>query len=167
MTNKFKRLTKILDYYARQMRIHGKTPYLTTVIRNTQNSLIDEGNVMKYMWWENQLQKIEKATKSNTAFWKQVKLARGETRPKIPELIIENEDGSESTAKTNRQKIHEFTKIWSQIYILTEEENRKYCRTTQNNVEARLARVNLEPGRIINKNSIDIILFKHGGPLHN
>ena len=35
------------------------------MIRNTQNALIDEGNVMKYMWWENQLLKIEKASKSN------------------------------------------------------------------------------------------------------
>ena len=48
-TMKFKRLTKILEYYARQMRIHGKKPYLTTVIRNTQNLLIDEGNAMKYI----------------------------------------------------------------------------------------------------------------------
>ena len=49
-----------------------------------------------------------------------------------------------------KKQIHEFTKIWSQIYILTEEENRKYCRITQNNVEARLATINLEPERIIN-----------------
>ena len=149
-TNKFKRLTKILDYYARQIRLHGKTPYLTTVIRNTQNSLIDEGNAMKYIWWENQLLKIEKASKSNTIFWKQVKLAKGETRPKIPDLTIENEDGSEDIAKTNQQKIHEFTKIWSQIYILTEHENNRYCRETQNNVETRLAATDLNPERVIN-----------------
>ena len=149
-TNKFKRLTKILDYYSRQLRIKGKNPYLTTVIRNTQNSLIDEGNVMKYMWWENQLQKIEKASKSNTIFWKQVKLSKGESKPKIPDLIIENEDGTEGLAKTNQQKIKEFTKIWSQIYILTEEENNRYCRETENNVETRLANTNLEPNNIIN-----------------
>ena len=154
-TNKFKRLTKILDYYARQLRIHGKTPYLTTVIRNTQNALIDEGNVMKYMWWENQLLKIEKASKSNTIFWKQVKLSKGEARPKIPDLIIRNEDGTEGVAKTNQQKINEFTKIWSQIYILTEQENNRYCRETENNVETRLENVNLEPERIINLQNQD------------
>ena len=44
-TIKYKRLTKILDYYSNKLLTTGRTPYLDRKLNETRNALVDEGNV--------------------------------------------------------------------------------------------------------------------------
>ena len=155
-TIKFKRLTKILDYYAVKLRTNGRTPFLNSVISRTQALLIDEGNAMKYLWWAEQLDKIEKATKDNKKFWRQVKFAKGEIRPRTPALEFTDEQGNEISAETTPEKLTAFTNIWSQIWTIDLRGNNNFCRNTEEEVEQDLeeSREQLEEKNTIELNSI-------------
>ena len=63
---KFKRLTKFLDMYCIQLLTKGRTPFLNRKINETKNLLVLEGNAMKYIWFEEQLCKVEAAAKDNS-----------------------------------------------------------------------------------------------------
>ena len=152
---KFKRLTKILDYYAEKLRTNGKTPYLNNVIARTQNLLIEEGNAMKYIWWAEQLDKIEKATKDNKKFWRQVKLAKGDFRSRTPTLEYTDEEGNEVIAETTEDKVNLFTNIWSQIWTI-DPRNNNFCVATEEEVNENLEEVReqIQVKPIIDLNSI-------------
>ena len=70
---------------------------------------------MKYIWWAEQLDKIEKATKDNKKFWRQVKLAKGDFKARTPTLEYTDEEGNVTIAETAQDKVKLFTNIWSQI----------------------------------------------------
>ena len=46
----------------------GKDEHLARTIRVTQLQLIEEGNHAKYLWWEEQISKVEKSAKNNSRF---------------------------------------------------------------------------------------------------
>ena len=152
---KFKRLTKILNYYAEKLRTVGKTPYLNQVIARTQDLLIEEGNAMKYIWWAEQLDKIEKATKDNKKFWRQVKLAKGDFKARTPTLEYTDEEGNVTIAETAQDKVKLFTNIWSQIWTI-DPRNINFCQTTEDEVNQEIEESNeqLETKQTIDLNSI-------------
>ena len=39
--------------------------------------LIDEGNICKAQWWEEQIQKIEDEARNNKRFWNRIKILSG------------------------------------------------------------------------------------------
>ena len=53
VTEKFRRLSKILERYSERLQITGKTEHLERAIRDTQQMLIQEGKQCKTEWWEN------------------------------------------------------------------------------------------------------------------
>ena len=164
---KFKRLTKILDYYAEKLRTTGRTPYLNTVISRTQALLIDEGNAMKYLWWAEQIDKIEKATKDNKKFWKHIKFAKGDIRPRTPTLESTDEQGNTTSADSTQDKLTLFTNIWSQIWTIDPRVNNNFCRVTEEEVNQDLedSREQLEEKTII---QLDSIRCENGElPFHN
>ena len=83
-TVKFKRLTKILDYYSTKLLTTGRTPYLDRKLNETRNALVDEGNTMKFIWWEEQLCKVEAAANNNFKFWRQINKIQGKPSNQIP-----------------------------------------------------------------------------------
>ena len=138
-TAKFRRLSKILDRYNTQLQTTGLTPHLDIVIKETQNRLIQEGNICKLNWWENQITKIEQAANNNITFWKQIKINKGGSKQhNLPHLVIQ-ENGRTKTAKTDKEKTEFFTKFWSNISQITEEENNNFCRDTEQRVNTHLS----------------------------
>ena len=134
---KFKRLTKILDYYSLKLLTNGMTPYLERKINETRNALVDEGNTMKYLWWEEQLCKVEAAAKDNSKFWRQVNRIQGKPSNQMPSLksII---DDREYIAESQEEKIKLLTNIWSSIYHISQMENQQFCQITEKNVKEHL-----------------------------
>ena len=134
VTAKFKRLTKVLDRYAHRLLTHGKTEHLDRVIRDTQLLLQQEGNLCKMDWWETQLLKIEQAAKCNKTFWRHVKAVSGGKNRTTCNLIVQ-ENGRNKIAKTDEEKAEVFTKIWSQVYRISPEDNQQFCKDTEQMVE--------------------------------
>ena len=155
ITSKYKRLTKKMEKYSEKLRTTGKTEYIERVIRNTQLMLIQEGNQCKREWWENQLTKIEQASKNNAVFWKQVKLVSGGKRAGTPNLVT-RENGRNTIAKTDLEKTHTFTNTWSKVTQITPEENQQFCMETENMVEESINQnINrITPKRVINLQEI-------------
>ena len=85
-TVKFKRLTKILDYYSSKLLTTGRTPYVDRKLNEIRNALVDEGNTMKYLWWEEQLCKVEAAASDNSKFWRQINRIQGKPSNQMPLL---------------------------------------------------------------------------------
>ena len=137
---KFKRLTKILDYYSERLLSNGMTPYLEHKINVTKNALVEEGNAMKYLWWEEQLCKVEAAAKDNNKFWRQVNKIQGKPTNQIPILksLINN---NEIIAETQDEKIKLLTNIWSNIYQITPLENQNFCPINENKVKTHLDKI--------------------------
>ena len=79
-TSKFKRLSKILDRYYQTLTTTGNSDHLDTSIRNVKLMLIQEGNICKEIWWQNQIEKVEMAAKCNTKFWRHIHHLSGEKR---------------------------------------------------------------------------------------
>ena len=52
--------------YCIQLLTKGRTPFLNRKINETKNLLVLEGNAMKYIWFEEQLCKVEAAAKDNS-----------------------------------------------------------------------------------------------------
>ena len=82
---------------------HYKTEYLSRVIRNTQLLLIEEGNHVKYLWWEEQITKCEEAARSYVRFWKRINVLSGKKKARTPNLKY-MEQGIEKTAETDQDK---------------------------------------------------------------
>ena len=117
--------------------------------------LIQEGKQCKTEWWENQLTKIEMASKNNAMFWKQVKAVSGGKRAGTSNLITQ-ENGRNKIAKTDLEKTQAFKKTWSEVTQITQEENRHFCRETEQRVEETLNRNRnkITPKRVINLQEI-------------
>ena len=139
-TSKFKRLSKVLNKYSEQLRNNGRiTEHLQRNIQNIKLALIQEGNQCKYEWWENQIEKIEKAAKYNSKFWRKIKQFTGGKRQETPNLI--NRVGNINIiAKTDEEKTNMFTGIWENICQITPEENQNFCANTEQRVENTLNR---------------------------
>ena len=137
---KFKRLTKILDFYSMRLLSNGMTPYLERKINDIKNALVDEGNAMKYLWWEEQICKVEAAAKDNSKFWRQINKIQGKPSNQIPILksIIDNR---EVKAETQDDKIKLLTNIWSNVYQISHLENQQFCQTNENKVTAHLHKI--------------------------
>ena len=129
-TAKFKRLMKILNKYYIAMTTRGKTEHLEKNIRDTQLLLIQEGNIMKFQWWERQIEKIELAAKCNKKFWRKIKIQSGKKRTNNTVLKYK-ENNTEHVAKTDREKETLFTKIMKDTCKISEEENRQFCQQTE------------------------------------
>ena len=125
-TVKFKRLTKILDYYSTKLLTSGRTPYLERKLNETRNALVNEGNAMKYLWFEEQLCKVEAAAKDNSKFWRQINKIQGKPSNQIP-LLKANINGNEIEANTQDEKLDLLTNIWSSVYQISPEENLNFC----------------------------------------
>ena len=136
-TTKFKRLTKILDNYHRALMTHGKTEYLSRVIRNTQLLLIEEGNHVKYLWWEEQITKCEEAARSNVRFWKRINVLSGKKKPRTPNLKY-MEQGIEKTAETDQDKNKVFTDTCEKVYDISPEENQNFDQANEHRVNQTL-----------------------------
>ena len=137
---KFKRLTKILDIYSLKLLSNGMTPYLERKINETRNSLVEEGNSMKYLWWEEQLCKVEEAAKDNSKFWRQVNKIQGKPSNQIPTLKSRIDD-REVVAETQEEKIKLLTNIWSNIYHISHLENQQFCQINENKVKEHLNKI--------------------------
>ena len=87
--------------------------------------LVQEGNLCKEIWWQEQLQKVELAAKSNQKFWRRVKLLSGKKRLPTPPLKYK-ENNIEKHAKTDREKTELFTKILKNNCTISREENQNY-----------------------------------------
>ena len=98
---------------------------------------MDEGNTIKYLWWEEQLCKVEAAAKDNSKFWRQVNRIQGKPSNQMPSLksIIGDR---EYMAETQEEKIKLLTNIWSNIYHISHLENQQFCQITENNVKEHL-----------------------------
>lgn len=132
-TTKFKRLTKILDNYHRALMIHGKTDHLSRVIRNTQLMLIEEGNHVKYLWWEEQITKCEEAARSNNRFWKRINMLSGKKKPRTPNLKY-YEQGVEKIADNDQDKNNVFTNTWKDVYYISPEDNQNFDQANEQRV---------------------------------
>ena len=152
---KFKRLTKILDYYSLKLLSNGMTPYLERKINDTRNALVDEGNAMKYLWWEEQLCKVEAAAKDNSRFWRQVNRIQGKPSNQMPILksII---DDQEVTAESQAEKLKLLTNIWSNVYQISHLENQQFCERNEKKVKAHLNKITdkITPKWIIDFNEL-------------
>ena len=115
---KFKRLTKILDIYYAQLLTKGRTPFLNKKINDTKNLLITEGNAMKYLWFEEQLCKVEASAKNNSKFWRQISKIQGIPSNQIP-LLKANINGDEIEATTQDEKLTLLTNIWSSVFQIS------------------------------------------------
>ena len=136
-TIKYKRLTKILDYYSNKLLTTGRTPYLDRKLNDTRNALVDEGNAMKFLWWEEQLCKVEAAASNNRKFWRQVNKIQGKPTNQIP-LLKSHINGQEIVAETQDEKIKLLTNIWSNIYQITPQENMQFCHLNEAKVHRHL-----------------------------
>ena len=108
LNHPLKRLTKVLDIYYRTLVNQGKTEHIDRAIRNTQQMLIQEGNLCKEQWWQKQLQKVELADKSNQKFWRRIRILSGKKKLPTPPLNYK-ENNIEKHAKTDRDKTELFT----------------------------------------------------------
>ena len=155
-TVKFKRLTKILDYYSTKLLTTGRTPYIDRKLNETRNALVDEGNTMKYLWWEEQLCKVEAAANDNCKFWRQVNKIQGKPTNQIPILksII---NGNEIEAETQEEKIKMLTNIWSNIYQISPQENMQFCSRNEAKVKMHLNKIydKITPKWQINLNELE------------
>ena len=155
-TVKFKRLTKILDYYSTKLLTSGRTPYLERKLNETRNALVDEGNAMKFMWFEEQLCKVEAAANDNSKFWRQINKIQGKPSSQIPILksII---NGQEIEAETQEEKIKLLTNIWSNVYQITPQENMQFCHRNETKVKRHLNRISdkITPKWQINMNELE------------
>ena len=163
-TVKYKRLTKILDYYSNKLLTSGRTPYLEKKLNETRNALVDEGNAMKFLWWEEQLCKVEAAASSNKKFWRQINKIQGKPTNQIP-LLKSIINGQEIEAGTQEEKIKLLTNIWSNVYQITPQENAKFCKINEAKVKSHLNKISdkitpkwqVKLERLQN-NNIDLIL---------
>ena len=137
---KFKRLTKILDTYCIQLLTNGKTPFLDRKINETKNLLVTEGNAMKYIWFEEQLCKVEAAAKDNSKFWRHINRIQGKPSNQIP-LLKSIIDGSEIEANSTEEKINLLTNIWSSIYQISFHENQNFCLNNERKVSSHLSNI--------------------------
>ena len=152
---KFKRLTKILDKYSQALLRGGLTEHLSKQIREIQLMLIQEGNECKWLWWEEQIMKIEEAAKDNKRFWKQIDRLSGKKRQQTPFLKYK-ENGIEKIAKTDEEKTEISTRMWKEIYKITPEENKQFDEETERRVNQTIESNadKLLPKRTINLNEI-------------
>ena len=124
-TLRFKRLTKILDKYSKQLLNGGKTEHLDRTIRLTQQLLISEGNLCKAQWWQDQILKVEEASRNNNRFWKRINLLSGKLGKKTSHLKY-TKNGVETTTKSDNEKNQVFSNTWKNVYKLTDVENRQF-----------------------------------------
>ena len=117
--------------------------------------LIQEGNVCKQQWWQQQIEKVELAAKSNTKFWRRIKLLSGKKSCSTPPLKYK-ENNIDKTAKTDEEKTTLFTKNLSKTCTISNEENQQFCQETERRVKETLERNNnkITPIRIINLQQI-------------
>ena len=139
-TIKYKRLTKILDYYSNKLLSTGRTPYLDKKLNETRNALVDEGNAMKFLWWEEQLCKVEAAASSNRKFWRQINKIQGKPTNQIP-LLKSIINGQEIEAETQDEKIKLLTNIWSNVFQITPQENMQFCNRNETKVNRHLNKI--------------------------
>ena len=149
---KFKRLTKILDIYCAQLISKGRTPFLARKIHETKNLQVAEGNALKYIWFEEQLCKVEAAAKDNSKFWRQIDRIQGKPTSQIP-LLKANINGNEMEAKTQTEKVNLLTNIWSSIYEISPQENLSFCPNNDHKISSHLLKIS---HRIIPKCTIDL-----------
>ena len=154
---KFKRLTKILDIYCVQLLTKGRTPFLARKIDETKNHLVTEGNALKYIWFEEQLCKVEAAAKDNKKFWRQINRIQGKPSNQIP-LLKANIDGIQTEANTPEEKISLLTNIWSSVYQITPQENLNYCQRNDLKVATHLIKI---ADKITPKCKIDLNLLEN------
>ena len=155
-TVKFKRLTKILDYYSTKLLTTGRTPYIDKKLNETRNALVDEGNTMKYLWWEEQLCKVEAAANDNCKFWRQVNKIQDKPTNQIP-ILKSTINGDEIEAETQEEKIKLLTNIWSSIYQISPQENMRFCNRNEARVKMHLNKIydKITPKWQINLNELE------------
>ena len=88
------------------------TPFLSKKINEIKNLLVIEGNSMKYIWFEEQLCKVEAAVKDNSKFWREIKKIQGIPSNQIP-ILKAKIDGVDCEANTQDEKLNLLTNIWS------------------------------------------------------
>ena len=137
VTSKFKRLTKVLDRYHQALLTNGMTPHIQRAIRNTQDLLIQEGNNMKFMWWQKQIEKVELAARCNNKFWRTIKYLSGGSKYTIPTLK-QHINGTEQKATTDEEKEEVFTRILADTSQINPEENRQFCPINERRVKQTL-----------------------------
>ena len=81
---------------------------------------------MKYIWFEEQLCKVEAAAKDNSNFWRQINKLQGKPSNQIP-LLRTRLNGTDIQASTKEEKLSLLTNIWSSIYEISPQENLNFC----------------------------------------
>lgn len=84
--------------------------------------------------WNTLLQNMEADYRNPTHFWRQVKKLLGNTQQHTPYVI--NEQGQKLF--TDHEMEQEFRRFWSEIYKISDEDNRNFCHETQTLVEQTL-----------------------------
>ena len=130
---KFRRLTEILDYYSKMLLTTGMTPYVERKLNETRNALVDEGNAMKFLWWEEQLCKVEAAAKDNRKFWRTIKRIQGKPTNHIS-ILKASVNNNEIIAEEQSDKIKLLTNIWSNVYKISPLENQHFCHLNEKKV---------------------------------
>ena len=117
--------------------------------------LIQEGNVCKEIWWQNQIEKVEKAAKCNTKFWRNIHHLSGKKKASTPPLKYK-ENNIEKTAREDHEKGKVFTQLLKHTCKISEEENQNFCQETERMVKLDLNRNlnKITPKWIINLQSI-------------
>ena len=107
---------------------------------------------MKYLWFEEQLCKVEAAVKDNSKFWRQINKIQGKPSSQIP-LLRANIDGDDFEANTQDEKLTLLTNIWSSVYQISPQENLSFCSRNERKVSAHLLKIT---NKITPKCTIDL-----------
>ena len=122
-----------------------------------KNLLVTEGNALKYIWFEEQLCKVEAAAKDNSKFWRQINRIQGKPTSQIP-LLKANINGIETEANTPEEKLSLLTNIWSSIYQISPQENLNYCQRNEHKIIAHLIKI---ADKITPKCKIDLTVLEN------
>ena len=115
------------------------TEHLQAAIRNVQLLLIQEGNEAKYRWWNEQIEKVEEASKNNNKFWKRIDKLSGKKRAPMP-TIKYKVNGIDKTARTDTEKVEVLTDTWKNVHTITPEENEEFDKENEEMVNRTLNR---------------------------
>ena len=92
-----------------------------------QNSLKEECKKNYYESWNKLLQNIELKTNEPKEFWANIKRLMGSTNETTP--YLKDETGAKRYKETEKEEI--FRKTWSEVFKISEAENRKFCNETE------------------------------------
>ena len=103
---------------------------IRTVFRLIQNEIVEESRRNYVENWRKVISDTEIKYNDPKAFWTNIRRLQGGKQEIIP--YLKDERGNKIYKDEDKEK--QFRKVWKDVFRITEEENRNFCRTTEREV---------------------------------